>query len=60
MIVFAITGADLSNALKQACEFNLAEGQYLVTPITYLSDVNAAGLDVAHGLTFMQSWYWGP
>jgi branched-chain amino acid transport system substrate-binding protein len=23
-----------------------------------LSDVNAAGLDVAHGLTFMQSWYW--
>jgi branched-chain amino acid transport system substrate-binding protein len=23
-----------------------------------LSDVNAAGLDVAHGLTFTQSWYW--
>jgi branched-chain amino acid transport system substrate-binding protein len=58
VIVFAITGADLSNALKQASEFNLAEGQYLATPITYLSDVNAAGLDVAHGLTFMQSWYW--
>jgi branched-chain amino acid transport system substrate-binding protein len=58
VIVFAITGADLSNALKQASEFNLAEGQYLATPITYLSDVNAAGLEVAHGLTFMQSWYW--
>jgi branched-chain amino acid transport system substrate-binding protein len=58
VIVFAITGADLSNALKQASEFNLAEGQYLATPITYLSDVHAAGLDVAHGLTFMQSWYW--
>jgi branched-chain amino acid transport system substrate-binding protein len=58
VIVFAITGADLSNALKQASEFNLAERQYLATPITYLSDVNAAGLDVAHGLTFMQSWYW--
>ena len=58
VIVFAITGADLSNALKQASEFNLAEGQYLATPITYLSDVNAAGLDVAHGLTFTQSWYW--
>ena len=51
VIVFAITGADLSNALKQASEFNLAEGQYLATPITYLSDVHAAGLDVAHGLT---------
>ena len=58
VVVFAITGADLSNALKQASEFNLAEGQHLATPITYLSDVNAAGLDVAHGLTFMQSWYW--
>jgi branched-chain amino acid transport system substrate-binding protein len=58
VIVFAITGADLSNALKQASEFNLAERQYLVTPITYLSDVNAAGLEIAHDLTFMQSWYW--
>ena len=58
VIVFAITGADLSNALKQANEFQLAPAQYLATPITYLSDVNALGLDVAHGLTFMQSWYW--
>src|SRR5271169_3625767 len=58
VIVFAITGADLSNALKQANEYNLAPAQYLATPITYLSDVNALGLDVAHGLTFMQSWYW--
>ncbi len=58
VIVFAITGADLSNALKQANEFRLAPAQYLATPITYLSDVNALGLDVAHDLTFMQSWYW--
>ncbi len=58
VIVFAITGADLSNALKQANEFKLAPAQYLATPITYLSDVNALGLDVAHDLTFMQSWYW--
>ena len=56
--MFAITGADLSNALKQANEFKLAPAQYLATPITYLSDVNALGLDVAHDLTFMQSWYW--
>ncbi len=58
VIVFAITGADLSNALKQANEFKLAPAQYLATPITYLSDVNAIGLGVAHDLTFMQSWYW--
>jgi branched-chain amino acid transport system substrate-binding protein len=58
VIVFAITGADLSNALKQANEFQLAPAQYLATPITYLSDVNALGLDAAHDLVFMQSWYW--
>jgi branched-chain amino acid transport system substrate-binding protein len=58
VIVFAIAGADLSNALKQASEFKLAPAQYLATPITYLSDVHALGLDVAHDLTFMQSWYW--
>ncbi len=58
VVVFAITGADLSNALKQANEFKLAPAQYLATPITYLSDVNALGVDIAHDLTFMQSWYW--
>jgi branched-chain amino acid transport system substrate-binding protein len=58
VIVFAITGADLSNALKQASEFHLAPAQYLATPITYLSDVHALGLETAQGLAFMQSWYW--
>ncbi len=58
VVVLANTGADLSNALKQASEFGVSTTQYLATPITYLSDVNAAGLDIAHGLTFMQSWYW--
>ena len=45
VVVFAITGADLSNSLKQANEFGLAEGQFIATPITYLSDVNAIGLE---------------
>jgi branched-chain amino acid transport system substrate-binding protein len=58
VVVLANTGADLSNSLKQANEFGLAPKQYLATPITYLSDVNSAGLKIAHGLTFMQSWYW--
>ena len=58
VVVFALAGADVSNAIKQANEFKLSPGQYLTTPITYLSDVDALGLDVAHGLTFMQSWYW--
>jgi branched-chain amino acid transport system substrate-binding protein len=58
VVALANTGADLSNALKQAGEFGLATRQHIATPITYLSDVNAAGLAVAQGLTFMQSWYW--
>jgi branched-chain amino acid transport system substrate-binding protein len=58
VVVLANTGADLSTALKQANEFGLTPAQYIATPITYLSDVHAAGLKIAHGLTFMQSWYW--
>jgi branched-chain amino acid transport system substrate-binding protein len=58
VVVLANTGADLSTALKQANEFGLTPAQYIATPITYLSDVNALGLPIAHGLVFMQSWYW--
>jgi branched-chain amino acid transport system substrate-binding protein len=58
VIVLANTGADLSTALKQANEFGLTPNQYIATPITYLSDVNALGLNIAHDLVFMQSWYW--
>jgi len=58
VIVLANTGADLSTSLKQANEFGVTPAQYIATPITYLSDVNALGLGVAHDLTFMQSWYW--
>jgi branched-chain amino acid transport system substrate-binding protein len=58
VVVLANTGADLSTALKQANEFGLTPAQYIATPITYLSDVNALGLPIAHDLVFMQSWYW--
>jgi branched-chain amino acid transport system substrate-binding protein len=58
VIVLANSGADLSNSLKQASEFGVTPAQYIATPITYLSDVNALGLPIAHDLVFMQSWYW--
>jgi branched-chain amino acid transport system substrate-binding protein len=58
VVVFANSGADLSTSLKQANEFGLTPGQYIATPITYLSDVHALGLPIAHDLVFMQSWYW--
>jgi branched-chain amino acid transport system substrate-binding protein len=58
VVVFALAGADLSTAVKQASEYRIAPAQHLATPATYLSDVNALGLDVAHDLNFLQSWYW--
>jgi branched-chain amino acid transport system substrate-binding protein len=58
VVVLANTGADLSTALKQANEFAIVPAQYIATPITYLSDVNALGLAIGHDLVFMQSWYW--
>jgi branched-chain amino acid transport system substrate-binding protein len=58
VVVLANTGADLSTSLKQAHEFGLTPAQYIATPITYLSDVNALGLPIAQNLEFMQSWYW--
>jgi branched-chain amino acid transport system substrate-binding protein len=58
VVVFAIAGADLTNAVKQASEFGLTPGQFIATPTTYLSDVNAIGLKTGHDLVFMQSWYW--
>jgi branched-chain amino acid transport system substrate-binding protein len=58
VVVFAIAGADLTSAAKQASEFGITPGQFIATPTTYLSDVNAMGLKVAHDLVFMQSWYW--
>ena len=58
VVVFAIVGADLTNAIKQASEYGITPGQFIATPTTYLTDVNAAGLKIAHDLVFMQSWYW--
>ena len=58
VVVLANTGADLSTSLKQASEFGVAPTQYIAAPITYLTDVNALGLAIAHDLVFMQSWYW--
>jgi branched-chain amino acid transport system substrate-binding protein len=57
VVMFAPPGADVSNAIKQPNEFKLSPTEYLTTPITYLSDVHALGLDLAHGLPLMQSRY---
>ena len=58
VVVIASSGSDMANAVKQAAEFGLTRRQTVVTPICYLTDVHALGLQAAQGLQFVQSWYW--
>jgi branched-chain amino acid transport system substrate-binding protein len=58
-IVVVSGGADLINTLKQADEFGIRRsGQKLVTPLMFISEVHAMGLNAAQGLTFATSFYW--
>ncbi len=54
------SGADMVNSLKQATEFGFggAGGVQIAAPLVFITDVNAMGLDVAQGLTFMTGFYW--
>lgn len=58
VVVIASSGVDTVNAVKQAAEFGLTGKQLIVTPIAYLTDIRAMGLEAAGGLEFVQSWYW--
>lgn len=51
-------GADMVNAVKQVHEFQIAQTQKVVTPIVYLTDVDAIGLSTAQGLEFVTAFYW--
>ena len=59
MIGFANAGTDLQNCLKQAAEFQLAQGGLLMaTLLMAITDVNALGIDVCQGLVLTNSFYW--
>lgn len=58
-IVVLNAGQDLSNALKQAAEFNIAKGGQAVAVFGMtINSVAAMGLDVAQGLQITDPWYW--
>jgi branched-chain amino acid transport system substrate-binding protein len=58
-IAFANTGVDLNNCLKQAAEFGLVKkGIRLVGLNAFVTNVKAAGLDVAQGLLTTEIFYW--
>jgi branched-chain amino acid transport system substrate-binding protein len=57
--VIAITGGDISSALKQAAEFGImAHGQKMATMLFWLNFVHGAGVQLAQGLYLTNSFYW--
>jgi branched-chain amino acid transport system substrate-binding protein len=59
VIGFCNAGADAVNAVKQAGEFGVAsKGVKLAGLLMFISDVNALGLPVAHGLVVSNTFYW--
>jgi branched-chain amino acid transport system substrate-binding protein len=59
VVALANAGGDTVNAIKQASEFGLADGgQKLAGLLVFISDVNALGLQAAHGLLLTEAFYW--
>ncbi len=59
IVAFANAGGDLSNALKGASEFGLAEnGQKLGAFILGVNNVKALGLPTTEGILSVSSFYW--
>ena len=57
--VIAITGGDISSALKQAAEFGIvSRGQKIATMLFWFNFVHAAGAQLAQGLYLTDSFYW--
>jgi branched-chain amino acid transport system substrate-binding protein len=59
VIAPASAGADTVNAIKQARQFAIGQGeQRLVALHAFVTDVNSLGLDVAQGMIITTGFYW--
>jgi len=58
VIALANAGADESNTLKQAVEFDLTKNHTMIGLVFGLQNVSALGLPAAQGLMTVQAWYW--
>lgn len=59
VVAIASGGVQVANIMKQWKEFGMQGGaQKPVALLLFLSDVHAAGLDVAQGLQATTAWYW--
>lgn len=60
IVAFANSGADLSNAIKQAVEFGItSRGQQIVALLAYNTDVKTIGLKSIAGLRMTTAYDWG-
>ena len=59
IVGLAMSGGDLSNAVKQAAEFGVVQGgQRLAGLVVFLSDIHGLGLAATQGLEFTEAFYW--
>ncbi len=59
VIGLATAGVDTANLVKQAHEFGLTQaGIKIAGLLTFISDVNAIGLETGQGLVITNSFYW--
>ncbi len=59
VIGLANAGGDTINSIKQASEFGIVKGgQKLAGLLAFATDINALGLQTAHGLNLTETWYW--
>jgi branched-chain amino acid transport system substrate-binding protein len=61
VIVLANAGADTVNSLKQAAEFGLTSGPNAIKVaglLAMINDIEALGLEFAHGVLVSESFYW--
>ena len=58
VLALGLGGNDLVNALKQAAEFGLNSKMRMVALVTFLGDIQSAGLQTLQGLLFTNSFYW--
>ena len=59
VVALANGGSDTQNALRQAREFNVANGNTRVVPlIMFDTDVKGMGLEVTQGMSFATAFYW--
>jgi branched-chain amino acid transport system substrate-binding protein len=59
VIALANAGADMANAVKQAREFGIGQGdQKLAALVAFITDIHSLGLPVAQGLVLTSAFYW--